>query len=154
MFKHLFMSARISSCKKLVNILSFGFFGLIIVLSVSIMGDSTVLGTRDGDNSAKFNIDVTFVDTSVRGPNLIDLYIEEYPRYSINNLDLNDAMYDNDPTTPDGEYTVRISMPQGLIENGDRFHVCIEDIEGYLGTKCFRLTNGLEKKPEEITINI
>ena len=55
-----------------------------------------------------FIVEITFIDSSRNGPNDVSFYIQEYPEYSRDNIDLIDAMYDDDP---DGQYTTRIIIP-------------------------------------------
>jgi hypothetical protein len=43
-----------------------------------------------------FIVEVTFIDSSRNGLNDISFYIEEYPEYLRDNIDLIDAMYDDD----------------------------------------------------------
>lgn len=101
-----------------------------------------------------FIVEVTFIDSSRIGPNDVSFYIQEYPQYSRDNLDLIDAMYDDNPNSPDGKYTTRIVMPSGLIESNEDFHVCVNDEDDGRIYDCFGMTNSPKKGPEYLTVRV
>jgi len=71
----------------------------------------------ESNNNGKFVVKVKIVDDpNFAGPSDVDLYVKEYPQYSDKNIDLIDAMYDDDMSTPDGQYATQIEMPSGLIK--------------------------------------
>ena len=115
--------------------------------------DAHPITITKGKNS--FIVQVTFVDRpGVDGPVDVNLYIEEYPQYNQENIDLTDAMYDDNPKTPDGQYTTQLTMPSGLIKDGQAFFVCVDDANSGVIWGCFELINGIKKGPEKITIGI
>jgi len=123
-----------------------------IVLAISISLVFTLVPTTYAQKGS-FIVEVTFVDSSRNGPNDVSVYIEEYPQYSTNNIDLIDAMYD-DPNSPDGQYTTRIVMPSGLIDANEDFHVCVVDEGDGSIYDCFEMTNSPNKGPEYITVRV
>lgn len=101
-----------------------------------------------------FIVEVTFIDSSRNGPKDVSLYIQEYPSYSRENIDLMDAMYDDDPNSPDGQYTTRIVMPSGLIDTNEDFHVCVVDENEGRIYDCYEMTNSPRKGPEYLTVRV
>jgi hypothetical protein len=101
-----------------------------------------------------FVIQITFIDTEKDGPSNVSVFVKEYPKYSKNNIDLIDAMYDDDPDTSDGKYTTRLLMPTGLIETGESFQVCMKDEDINKVVKCYSMKNGPEKEPEKLNIAV
>jgi hypothetical protein len=63
-------------------------------------------------------------------------------------------MYDDDPDSPDGQYTTRIVMPSGLIEANEDFHVCVVDENDGSIYDCYEMTNSPEKGPEHLTVRV
>ena len=124
-----------------------------IVLAISISLVLTLVPTTFAQKGS-FIVEVTFVDSSRNGPNDISVYIEEYPQYSRDNIDLIDAMYDDDPDSPDGQYTTRIAMPSGLIGENEDFHVCVVDEDDGSIYDCFEMTNSPKKGPEYLTVKV
>lgn len=124
-----------------------------IVLAISISLVLSLVPTTYAQKG-NFIVEVTFVDSSRNGPNDVSIYIEEYPQYSRDNIDLIDAMYDNDPTSPDGQYTTRIVMPSGLIDSNEDFHVCVVDEDDGSIFDCFEMTNSPKKGPEYLTVRV
>jgi hypothetical protein len=124
-----------------------------IILAISISLVLTLVPTAYAQKG-NFIVEVTFVDSSRDGPNDVSFYIEEYPQYSRNNIDLIDAMYDDDPDSPDGQYTTRIVMPSGLIEANDDFHVCVVDENDGSIYDCYEMTNSPKKVPEHLTVRV
>ena len=101
-----------------------------------------------------FIVEVTFIDSSRNGPNDVSFYIQEYPEYSRDNIDLIDAMYDDDPDSPDGQYTTRIVMPSGLIDANEDFHLCVVDEDNGSIYDCYEMTNSPKKGPEHLTVRV
>ena len=66
-----------------------------IILAKSISQFLTLVPTAYAQKDT-FIVEVTFIDSSRNGLNDISFYIEEYPEYSRDNIDLIDAMYDDD----------------------------------------------------------
>jgi hypothetical protein len=124
-----------------------------IILAISISLVLTLVPTAYAQKGS-FIVEVTFVDSSRNGPNDVSFYIEEYPQYSRNNIDLIDAMYDDDPESPDGQYTTRIVMPSGLIEANEDFHVCVFDENDGSIYDCYEMTNSPKKGPEHLTVRV
>lgn len=118
--------------------------GIIAIVSISLI--ILLIPTAYAQKNS-FIVEVTFLDTSRNGPNDVSMYIEEYPEYSRDNIDLIDAMYDDDPDTPDGEYTTRIIMPSGSIDANEDFHVCIVDENDGGIYDCYEMTNSPNKGP-------
>lgn len=124
-----------------------------IIISISVSIILTVLPYSYAQRGS-FIIEVTFIDSPRNGPNDVSIYVQEYPGYSRDNLDLIDAMYDDDPDSPDGQYTTRIAMPSGLIDTYEEFHICvIDENKGRLYT-CYDMTNSPKKGPEYLTIRV
>jgi len=124
-----------------------------IVLAISILLVFTLIPTSYAQKDS-FIVEVTFVDSLRNGPNDVSIYIEEYPEYSRDNIDLIDAMYDDDPKSPDGQYTTRIVMPSGLINANEDFHVCVVDEDDGSTYDCFEMTNSPKKGPEYLTVRV
>ncbi len=124
-----------------------------IVLAISISLVLTLVPTAYTQKGS-FIVEVTFIDSSRNGPNDVSLYIEEYPEYSTGNIDLIDAMYDDDPDSPDGQYTTRIVMPSGLIDANEDFHVCVVDEDDGSIYDCYEMTNNPKKGPENLTVRV
>lgn len=124
-----------------------------IVLAISISLVLSLVPTTYAQKG-NFIVEVTFVDSSRNGPNDVSIYIEEYPQYSRDNIDLIDAMYDDNPTSPDGQYTTRIVMPSGLIDSNEDFHVCVVDEDDGSIFDCFEMTNSPKKGPEYLTVRV
>jgi hypothetical protein len=124
-----------------------------IVLAISISLVLSLVPTTYAQKG-NFIVEVTFVDSSRNGPNDVSIYIEEYPQYSRDNIDLIDAMYDDDPTSPDGQYITRIVMPSGLIDSNEDFHVCVVDEDDGSIFDCFEMTNSPKKGPEYLTVRV
>jgi len=124
-----------------------------IVLAISISIVLTLFPPTYAQKGS-FIVEVKFVDSLTNGPNDVSLYIEEYPQYSRNNIDLIDAMYDDDPGSPDGQYTTRIVMPSGLIDANEDFHVCVVDEDDGSKYDCFELTNSPKKGPEYLIVKV
>ena len=124
-----------------------------IILAISISLVLTLVPTAYAQKGS-FIVEVTFVDSSRNGPNDVSFYIEEYPQYSRNNIDLIDAMYDDDPDSPDGQYTTRIVMPSGLIDANEDFHICVVDENDGSIYDCYEMTNSPKKGPEHLTVRV
>lgn len=124
-----------------------------IVLAISISLVLTLIPTTYAQKGS-FIVEVTFIDSSRNGPNDVSVYIEEFPQYSRDNIDLIDAMYDDDPNTPDGQYTTSIEMPSGLIDANEDFHVCVIDEDDGSTYDCFEMTNSPKKGPEYLTVRV
>ena len=124
-----------------------------IMLTVSISLIFMLVPTAYAQKGT-FIVEVTFIDSSRNGPNDVSFYIQEYPQYSRDNLDLIDAMYDDNPNSPDGKYTTRIVMPSGLIESNEDFHVCVNDEDDGRIYDCFGMTNSPKKGPEYLTVRV
>lgn len=124
-----------------------------IILAISISLIFILVPTAYAQRST-FIVEVTFIDSSRNGPNDVSFYIREYPQYSRDNLDLIDAMYDDNPNSPDGQYTARIVMPSGLIDTNDDFHVCVVDEDDGSMYDCFEMTNNPNKGPEYLTVRV
>ena len=124
-----------------------------IVLAISISLVLSLVPTTYAQKG-NFIVEVTFVDSSRNGPNDVSIYIEEYPQYSRDNIDLIDAMYDDNPTSPDGQYITRIVMPSGLIDSNEDFHVCVVDEDDGSIFDCFEMTNSPKKGPEYLTVRV
>lgn len=124
-----------------------------IVLAISISLVLTLVPTAYAQKD-RFIVEVSFVDSSTNGPNDVSVYIKEYPQYSRDNIDLIDAMYDDDPDSPDGQYTTSIVMPSGLIDANEDFHVCVVDEDDGSIYDCYELTNSPKKGPEFLTIKV
>ena len=124
-----------------------------IVLAISISLVLTLVPTTYAQKGS-FIVEVKFIDSSRNGPNDVSVYIEEFPQYSRDNIDLIDAMYDDDPNTPDGQYITRIVMPSGLIDTSEDFHVCVVDEDDGSIYDCFEMTNSPKKGPEYLTVMV
>lgn len=124
-----------------------------IVLAISISLVLTLVPTTYAQKGS-FIVEVKFIDSSRNGPNDVSVYIEEFPQYSRDNIDLIDAMYDDDPNTPDGQYTTRIVMPSGLIDANEDFHVCVVDEDDGSIYDCFEMTNSPKEGPEYLTVMV
>ena len=124
---------------------------IVLVISISLI--FTLVPTTYAQKGS-FIVEVTFVDSSRNGPNDVSVYIEEYPQYSRDNIDLIDAMYDDDPDSQDGQYTTRIVMPSGLIDANEDFHVCVVDEGDGSIYDCFEMTNSPKKGPEYLTVRV
>ncbi len=124
-----------------------------IVLAISISLVLTLVPTTYAQKGS-FIVEVKFIDSSRNGPNDVSVYIEEFPQYSRDNIDLIDAMYDDDPNTPDGQYTTSIVMPSGLIDANEDFHVCVVDEDDGSIYDCFEMTNSPKKGPEYLTVMV
>ena len=124
-----------------------------IVLAISISLILTLIPTTYAQKGS-FIVEVTFIDSSRNGPNDVSVYIKEYPEYSRDNIDLIDAMYDDDPASPDGQYTTRIVMPSGLIDTNENFHVCVVDEDNGSIYDCYEMTNSPKKVPEHLTVRV
>ena len=124
-----------------------------IVLAISISLVLTLVPTTYAQKGS-FIVEVKFIDSSRNGPNDVSVYIEEFPQYSRDNIDLIDAMYDDDPNTPDGQYITRIVMPSGLIDANEDFHVCVVDEDDGTIYDCFEMTNSPKKGPEYLTVRV
>ncbi len=66
-------------------------------------------------------------------------------------IDLNDAFYNDDPYT--GIWKDEIVVPSGLIEAGEKFHVCMEDTKKEITLACYKLENTENQGPEKLTID-
>ena len=124
-----------------------------IVLAISISLILTLIPLTYAQRNS-FIVEVTFVDSSRNGPTDVSVYIQEYPQYSRDNIDLIDAMYDDDPDSLDGQYTTRIVMPSGLIDANEDFHVCVVDEDDGSIYDCFEMTNSPKKDPEYLTVRV
>ena len=124
-----------------------------IVLAISISLVLTLVPTTYAQKGS-FIVEVKFIDSSRNGPNDVSVYIEEFPQYSRDNIDLIDAMYDDDPNTPDGQYTTKIVMPSGLIDANEDFHVCVVDEDDGSIYDCFEMTNSPKEGPEYLTVMV
>lgn len=124
---------------------------IVLVISISLV---LTLVPAAYAQTGSFIVEVTFIDSSRNGPNDVSIYIQEYPEYSRDNIDLIDAMYDDDPNSPDGQYTTRIVMPSGLIEANEDFHVCVVDEDDESIYDCYELTNSPKKGPEHLTVRV
>lgn len=124
---------------------------IVLVISISLVLTfvPTVYAQR-----GTFIVEVTFIDSSRNGPNDVSFYIQEYPEYSRDNIDLIDAMYDDDPNSPDGQYTARIVMPSGLIDTNEAFHVCVVDEDDGSTYDCYKMTNSPRNGPEYLTVRV
>jgi hypothetical protein len=74
----------------------------------------------------------------------------DYDHFS---TDLSDVLYSD---TSNGEYTLGIVMPSGLIKVDEMFYLCIEDPvtgSGH-GRVCYNLINSTQQWSKEITIRI
>ncbi len=123
---------------------------IVLVISISLI---IALVPTAYAQKGNFIVEVTFIDSSRNGPNDVSIYIQEYPEYSRDNIDLIDAMYD-DPNSPDGQYTTRIVMPSGLIDTYEDFHVCVVDEDDESIYDCYELTNSPKKGPEHLTFRV
>lgn len=124
-----------------------------IVLAISISLVLTLVPTTYAQKGS-FIVEVKFIDRSRKGPNDVSVYIEELLQYSRDNIDLIDAMYDDDPNTPDGQYTTKIVMPSGLIDANEDFHVCVVDEDDGSIYDCFEMTTSPKKGPEYLTVMV
>lgn len=124
-----------------------------IVLAISISLVLTLVPTTYAQKGS-FIVEVKFIDSSRNGPNDVSVYIEQFPQYSRDNIDLIDAMYDDDPNTPDGQYTTSIVMPSGLIDANEDFHVCMVDEDDGSIYDCFEMTNSPKEGPEYLTVMV
>ena len=125
--------------------------GAILMISISLIFTLVSIVYAQKDN---FIIEVTFIDSTRNGPNDVSFYIQEYPEYSQNYIDLMDAMYDDDPYSQDGQYTTRIVMPSGLIDTNEDFHVCVVDEDDGSIYDCYEMTNSPKKGPEYLTVQV
>lgn len=112
--------------------------------------------TSEPSSKDNFIIKVTVVDDlddNISFYDLVDIYVKEYPQYGHFDIDLTDALYSD---TSDGEYTIEIIMPSGLIEADEEFEICIEGpvSGGENGIICEDLTNNPQQQPEEVTITV
>jgi hypothetical protein len=46
-----------------------------------------------------------------------------------------------------------ISMPQGLIEDGQTFHICLDRVDGGQTLACYKMVNHEGKHIESLTID-
>lgn len=122
-----------------------------MIISISLI--ITLVPTAYAQKGS-FIIEVTFIDSSKNGSNDVSIYIQEYLEYSQDNIDLIDAMYDDDPNSPDGQYTTRIVMPSGLIDTYEDFHVCVVDENDGSLYDCYEMTNSPKKGPEYLTVRV
>lgn len=130
-------------------------FAIVVALSMVAISFGLTLVPTTYAQKGSFIVEVTFVDTPKKnGPNNVSIYIEEYPQYSRDNIDLIDAMYDDDPDTPDGKYTTKIVMPSGLIDVNEDFHVCVVDKENESIYDCYEMTNSPKKGPERLKVRV
>ena len=125
--------------------------GIVLAMSVSLV--LTLVPTAYAQKGS-FIVEVTFIDSSRNRPNDVSFYIEEYPEYSRDNIDLIDAMYDDDPDSQDGQYTTRIVMPSKLIDANEDFHVCVVDENDGSIYDCYEMTNSPKKGPEHLTVRV
>lgn len=123
--------------------------GIMAIITISLI--ITLVPTTYAQKGS-FIVEVTFIDSSLNGPNDVSIYIQEYPEYSHDNIDLIDAMYDDDPNSPDGQYTTRIVMPSGLIDANEDFHVCVVDENDGSIYDCYEMINSPDKGPEYLTV--
>ncbi len=122
---------------------------LIILIALII----TLVPTAYSQKNS-FIVEVTFIDSPRNGPNDVSIYVYEYPEYSLDNIDLIDAMYDDDPDSPDGQYTTRIVMPSGLIDVNEVFHVCVVNENDGGIYDCYEKTNSPYNRPEYLTVRV
>jgi hypothetical protein len=100
---------------------------------------------------------VTFIEGQDRDVSDARLYIQEYPQYGIPGgkdsgyIDLIDAFYNDAPYI--GIWEDEIIMPLDLIDSGEEFHVCMEDVEKDVTLVCYELENGPEAEPERLRID-
>lgn len=123
----------------------------LFVISIFIILTIVPTAYAQRDN---FIVEVTFIDSSRNGLKDVSIYIQEYPEYSRDYIDLMDAMYDDDPNSPDGQYTTRIVMPSGLIDTNEDFHVCMVDENDGSIYDCYEMTNSPKKGPEYLTVRV
>lgn len=102
----------------------------------------------------EFVVKVTFLDDHRDGPTYVSLFIKEYPEFSVRNIDLLDAMYDNDNKTKDGQYATEITMPSGLIKDNEIFHVCLNDEDQNKTLECFKMQNNPTNRVEQLVIKV
>ena len=64
---------------------------------------------------------------------------------------MNDALWNDGPYT--GKYTAEMQIPTGKIQEGESFHVCLEekssDHQSIDLVECFQMHNSEENKPED-----
>lgn len=125
----------------------------ITLFVISIFIFLTIVPTAYSQRG-NFIVEVTFVDSSKKDLKDVSVYIQEYPEYSQNYIDLMDAMYDDDPNSPDGQYTTKIVMPSGLIDANEDFHVCVVDEDDGSIYDCYEMTNSPKKGPEYLTVRV
>jgi hypothetical protein len=89
---------------------------------------------------------VTFFDSPSRIVDHVRAYIQEYLQYN-RSPDLDDAFL-NDEGYCD-EYTTKIAIPLGLIDVGEEFHICFEDVRLNTNIGCFEMKNTEKKGHEE-----
>jgi hypothetical protein len=100
---------------------------------------------------------VTFIEGQDRDVSDARVYIQEYPQYGIPGgtdsgfIDLIDAFYNDDPYA--GMWEAEITMPSDLIDSGEEFHICMEDVEKDVTLACYELENGPEAEPEHLQID-
>ncbi len=123
----------------------------LFVISIFIILAIVPTAYAQRDN---FIVEVTFIDSSRNELKDVSIYIQEYAQYSRDYIDLMDAMYDDDPNSPDGQYTTRIVMPSGLIDTNEDFHVCMVDENNGSIYDCYEMTNSPKKGPEYLTVRL
>ena len=127
------------------------------LISICHTTNLTYASVQDSDNKRKFIINVNLVDdlngeTNSISFDTVDIYVEEYPRYGIFGIDLDDAMYSD---SNNGDYSTKIVMPSGLIDINEIFHICLEEVgsdEVNDEKHCYELKNMPQKAPENIKI--
>jgi hypothetical protein len=109
------------------------------------------------NGKGEFNVIVTFIEGQDRDVSDARVYIQEYPQYGIPGgtdsgyIDLIDAFYNDAPYT--GIWEDEITMPSDLIDSGEEFHICMEDVEKDVTLACYELENGPEAEPEHLQID-
>jgi hypothetical protein len=127
-------------------------FFLSLPLLLSIQQYDTE--AQEDGNSSK--IQITFIEANNRNISNARVYVQEYPQYGTNPpdgsyIDLNDAFYNDDPYT--GIWKDDIVMPPNLIKIGEKFHVCIEDMDKGVTLACYKLEKAETTRPENVTID-
>jgi hypothetical protein len=85
----------------------------------------------------------------------VDIYIQERPQFERGTINLHDVLWNDGPYT--GQWTAEIEIPSCVIEEGETFHVCLQEkgtSEKILFTECFQLENGKESEPEQLTVHV
>jgi hypothetical protein len=125
---------------------------------------TTTDGGRNSDSSSsshkgdfKIKIIVQNANEVRSGADDVRIYIQEYPQYGFPHGKYGTSYTEISDTDEEGNSNINtfdISMPKGLIKDGESFHICLDGVDSAdQALACYKMVNHEGKHVESLTID-